>query len=71
MGLDLETLDFEDFGLLEYVPILNLEEMDEEENPIKDDLNKKYIIEVTFPNELELADIRDDLTSRGYIVKEK
>jgi len=38
---------------------------------LRDDLNKKYILEVTFPNEMELADIRDDLLSRGYIVKEK
>ena len=43
----------------------------EMEDILRDDMNKKYILEITFPNELELADIRDDLTSRGYIVKEK
>lgn len=41
------------------------------EDEIRDDLNRKFVLEITFPNELELADIRDDLTSRGYIVKEK
>lgn len=41
------------------------------EDELKDDMNRKYILEVTFPNDMELADIRDELTSRGYIVKEK
>jgi ParB-like chromosome segregation protein Spo0J len=45
--------------------------IDDDTQMLRDDLNKKYMIEVTFPNELELADIRDDLLSRGYIVKEK
>lgn len=71
MGLDLEALDFEEFGLLDFVPILKLEEMSDEENPLSDDMNKKYMIEVTFPNDMEMMDIHDDLTSRGYIVKVK
>lgn len=43
----------------------------EMENELRDDLNRKFILEITFPNDMELADIRDDLISRGYIVKEK
>lgn len=38
-------------------------------NALTDDLNKKYTLEVTFPNEMEMMDIHDDLASRGYIVK--
>jgi hypothetical protein len=43
----------------------------EMEDELRDDLNRKFILEITFPNDMELADIRDDLISRGYIVKEK
>jgi hypothetical protein len=31
----------------------------------------KLVLEVTFSNDMELADIRDDLISRGYTVKDK
>lgn len=62
--LEIELLGFKEFS---FEPIVGLEL----EEKIKDDLNKKFILEITFPNEMELADIRDDLTSRGYIVKEK
>jgi hypothetical protein len=32
---------------------------------------KKYLIEVQFPNDMEMNDIKDDLLSRGYIVRVK
>ena len=35
------------------------------------DVDKKYLIEVQFPNEMEMMDIHDDLTHRGYLVKVK
>ena len=34
-------------------------------------IHKKYIIEVSFPNDMEMNDIKDDLLNRGYIVKVK
>lgn len=43
----------------------------EMEDELKEDMNKKYIIEVSFPNDMEMMDIHDDLASRGYIVKIK
>lgn len=43
-------------------------EMDE---VLKEDMNKKFIIEVTFINDMEMQDIHDDLVSRGYIVRIK
>ena len=33
------------------------------------DVDKKYRIEVQFPNDMEMMDIHDDLTHRGYLVK--
>jgi len=61
---DLNMLGIKDFNL-------DVSEKLEETKDLREDLNKKYILEVTFPNDMELADVRDDLMSRGYIVKEK
>jgi hypothetical protein len=61
--MDLELLGVKDFTI-------ELEKF-EMEDELKEDMNKKFILEITFPNAEELADIRDDLTSRGYIVKIK
>lgn len=36
---------------------------------IKLELEKKYSIQVNFPNDMEMMDIHDDLASRGYIVR--
>jgi hypothetical protein len=41
------------------------------EDELKDDMNKKFLLEITFPNDMEMMDIHDDLVSRGYIVKIK
>jgi hypothetical protein len=62
-NIDLEMLALKDF-------VIELEKF-EMEDELREDLNKKFLLEITFPNAEELADIRDDLTSRGYIVKEK
>jgi hypothetical protein len=64
-------LDFEEFGLIDFKfsPILTEDDLEVEK--IKEDLNKKYILEITFPNDMEMMDIHDDLTNRGYIVKIK
>ena len=43
----------------------------EMEDELKDDMNKKFLLEITFPNDMEMMDIHDDLVSRGYIVKIK
>jgi ParB-like chromosome segregation protein Spo0J len=66
----LEELDVDMLGLKELSFLAPVEDFEMDEM-LKDDMNKKYILEITFPNEMELADIRDDLTHRGYIVKEK
>lgn len=61
---DIDLLGIEKFNL--EVPELSM--MDEE---LRDDLNKKFLLEITFPNDMEMMDIHDDLVSRGYIVKIK
>lgn len=63
---DLDLLGIKDFTLLD--PI---EDNQEDDDTFGDDENKKWIIEVTFPNEMEMMDIHDDLTFRGYISKIK
>lgn len=62
--IDTELLGIENFNIK---PIEDIEMIEE----IKDDLNKKFMIEITFPNDMEMMDIHDDLVSRGYIVKIK
>lgn len=60
--LDIEMLGIKDFTI---EPMEKFEMEDE----LKDDMNKKFILEITFPNDMEMMDIHDDLVSRGYIVK--
>jgi hypothetical protein len=61
---DIDLLGIKEFTI---EPLEKLEMEDE----LKDDMNKKYLIEVTFPNDMEMMDIHDDLVSRGYMVKIK
>lgn len=42
-----------------------------EEDNEKEDLNKKYLLEVQLHNELDLRDLYDDLISKGFMVREK
>mgnify|MGYP007071571645 CR=1 FL=1 len=61
--IDLDLMALKDF---------NLAPMEiEEEDELEENEDKKWILEITFPNEMELRDIHDDLTTRGYIVKDK
>ena len=73
INLEVISFDFDfDFDLLGLKQFsISSEEKSEFDKILKEDMNKKFILEITFPNEMELADIRDDLTSRGYMVKEK
>ena len=68
---------FEDLDLdLLGIPNLNLNLIDLSDTFLEDEekqesSTKKYLLEILFPNEMEMMDIHDDLTSRGYIVKIK
>ena len=62
---DLEMLAIPDFTL-------SFEKSDlEEAQSLVGDVDKKYILEVQFPNDMEMMDIHDDLIHRGYLVKVK
>lgn len=71
-----EALDFGpnfdlDLLALREVDILNHALLDEDTRGNQNEPEHKYVIEVTFPNDMEMHDIKDDLLSRGYIVKVK
>ena len=79
-GLSLEKInyDIKDFGPELDIDMLAIKEFTieplekfEMEDELKEDMNKKYLLEITFPNDMEMMDIHDDLVSRGYIVKVK
>ena len=47
----------------------SLDELDLDDDKDSDDENKKYILQVQFPNDMEMMDLHDDLASKGYMVK--
>ena len=60
----LDMLGLKDFHI--DVPSYDLDD------EIKDkDGERRYVLEVQFPNDMEMMDVHDDLLSRGYIVKVK
>lgn len=61
---DVDMLGIKEFSI---EPLEKFEMKDE----LRDDMNKKFILEITFPNDMEMMDIHDDLVSRGYLVKIK
>ncbi len=67
-----EIFDMTPFSF-DALPQSNMIKLDEhgpeESEPINIDDNKKYKIEVTFPNDCEMMDIHDDLMHRGYMVR--
>lgn len=63
---DIELLGLKDFTI---EPLDRA--LDEDTKKIQDDMNKKYELEIKFPNEMEMMDIHDDLLARGYLVRIK
>lgn len=75
---DLGTLSRLDFDLeltgltsVEINELLNTDEVTIEDFNLKNEKEKKHIIEVTLPNQDELDSLYNELLSRGYIVKVK
>lgn len=58
-----DGLDFDNMDILGTAPAK------EEDAPNLGGDEKQYRIEIQFPNDMEMMDIHDDLTSRGYMVK--
>lgn len=63
---DLGPFDLDLLGIKDFV--VDVAEMELEEKA-EIDLETKYRIEVQFPNDMEMNDIKDDLLNRGYIVR--
>lgn len=68
LNLD-DSFDLELFGVPDFTFLQDT--FEEEAQDVAPSEEKKYLIEVSFANEMEMRDIFDDLTSRGYIVKIK
>lgn len=68
--LNLESMDFELLGLPDFSFTIGDTELDEVESLVGD-VDKKYILEVQFPNDMDMMDVHDDLVHRGYLVKVK
>lgn len=64
-----ENFDLELFGISDFTFLQDT--FEEEAQEALSSEEKKYLIEVSFANEMEMRDIFDDLSSRGYIVKIK
>ena len=62
LDLDIELLGIQDFKMID------LQDANDEE---KQESDRKWMIEVQFPNEMEMRDIYDDLIFKGYIAKVK
>ena len=60
---DLEMLAIPGFSL-----DFGKSDLDEAESMVGD-VDKKFILQVSFPNDMEMMDIHDDLVHRGYLVK--
>ena len=73
LNLEFEKSDLMDWGFLD--SDLNFQLSDASIEDVRDhdqsEQEEKYIIEVQFPNEMEMRDIYDDLVPRGYLVKIK
>ena len=66
-----ENFDVELFGADDVKFLMPTQQEVALDDVIKKDLEKKYILEVQFPNDMEMMDIHDDLHNRGYIVRVK
>lgn len=63
LDMDIELLGLKDFNLFDMGEI----------EPEKEEIEKsrEFILEVKFPNDMEMHDVKDELLSKGYLVKEK
>lgn len=61
---DIELLGLKDF-------VVDLSDTFDVDEKAPEDKSSKYLLEVEFPNEMEMRDIFDDLCARGYLAKIK
>jgi hypothetical protein len=61
---EFDAIDFQTFSMVDD------SDLGEDSASIEDDPNKKFILQVTLPTEMDLRDLYDDLLSKGFMVKE-
>lgn len=61
---DIELLGFKDFSFF------GLQEEESNNETPEENPNKKHILQIELPTEMDLRDLYDDLLSKGYLVKE-
>lgn len=64
--LNVQDMDFELLGLNDFSFLSADEHLAEKSEEVKE---KKYKLEVSFPNEMEMMDLYNDLVSKGFIVR--
>ncbi len=70
LDVELDDFDFEEFGLIDFTIVPENIELDSEDNSDDEEI-KKFIVEVTLPNDMETRDLYDDLISKGYVARIK
>lgn len=68
---DIKELEIEDFDLLgiaDFSLFTEVADLDDINNSTEED--SKFILQVTLKNDMDFNDLKDDLLSKGYIVKE-
>lgn len=71
---EMKVLDIPDIDLLgiENFVAPDISEMeDDDDNDSSENEPKKYVIEVQFPNDMEMMEAHDEMASQGYMVKIK
>ncbi|MGV8130660.1 MAG: ParB N-terminal domain-containing protein [Candidatus Pacearchaeota archaeon] len=70
--IDISEIKPEEFGMLncEFLELPKFD-LDDDSDKIEDEENRKFIVEVQLPNEMEMQDIYDDMISRGYVARIK
>ena len=66
--LDLEDMDFEFLGIDDFSFIVDEASLDMTDNEKAEMETNAFKLEVTFKNEMDMRDLFDDLTSKGYQV---
>lgn len=64
------SIDIDELDIDVKIPELEIDVEDIDDNE-KEDKDKKFLVEVQLPNEMDQADLYDDLISKGYMVKKK
>lgn len=66
-NLDVNLSMFDEGEVLNLLAPKDLEDLESLDDTIEDK-EKKYILEATFPNDMDMMDVHDDLVAKGFVV---